>query len=70
MLTAIVIILLFASLILLHEWGHFILARRNGVEAEEFGVGFPPRLFGVQAGRTYYSFNLLPLGGFVRKSNG
>ncbi|MBW4061842.1 site-2 protease family protein [Candidatus Saccharibacteria bacterium] len=66
MFTVIIIILLFASLVLLHELGHFIMARRNGVEAEEFGVGFPPKLYGKQIGKTFYSINLLPLGGFVR----
>ena len=66
MLTIIVIILLFASLVLLHELGHFIVARRGGIEAEEFGIGFPPRLFGRMVGKTLYSINLIPLGGFVR----
>lgn len=66
MLVIILIILLFAGLVLVHEWGHFVAARRNGVEVEEFGFGFPPRLFGVKKGRTLYSLNLLPLGGFVR----
>ena len=66
MLTIIVIILLFASLVLLHEYGHFIVARRNGVGVEEFGFGFPPKVFGRVRGGVLYSFNLLPLGGFVR----
>ena len=66
MLTVILIILLFASLVLLHEFGHFVAARRGGVEAEEFGIGFPPRLYGRKLGATLYSINLLPLGGFVR----
>ncbi len=66
MLIAILIILLFASLVLIHEWGHFIMARRNGVGAEEFGFGFPPRVWGKKVHGTVYSINLLPLGGFVR----
>ncbi len=66
MLTLIVIILLFSSLVLLHEWGHFITARRNGVGVEEFGFGFPPKAFGIKRGGVLYSFNWLPLGGFVR----
>jgi regulator of sigma E protease len=66
MLTVIIIVLLFASLVLLHEWGHFVAARRNGVEVEEFGFGFPPRVYGVRRKGVLYSFNLLPLGGFVR----
>ncbi len=59
-------ILLFALLVVVHELGHFWVARRNGVEVEEFGVGFPPRLFSRKYGDTVYSFNLLPLGGFVK----
>ncbi len=66
MLTVVVIILLFASLVLVHEWGHFIMAKRGGVEVEEFGFGFPPKLFGRTWRGTLYSFNLVPLGGFVR----
>lgn len=53
-------------LVLGHEFGHFIMARRNGVEVEEFAFGFPPRLFSVKRGETQYSFNLLPLGGYVK----
>lgn len=66
MLTIIIVILLFASLVLVHEWGHFIAARRNGVGVEEFGFGFPPKLFGRVHKGVLYSINLLPLGGFVR----
>ena len=57
-------------LIILHELGHFIVAKRNGVEVEEFGLGFPPRIIGRRFGRgfwrCYYSVNWLPIGGFVR----
>jgi regulator of sigma E protease len=60
------VVVLFSLLVLVHEWGHFIAARRNGVEVEEFGVGFPPRIAGKRFGRTFYSINWLPLGGFVR----
>lgn len=61
---------LFVLLVVLHEYGHFLVAKRNGVEVEEFGVGFPPKLFGKKLGKGifegYYTVNLLPLGGFVR----
>jgi regulator of sigma E protease len=59
---------LFVLLVIVHEWGHFIAARRNGVEVEEFGIGFPPRLVGrrFKGSKTLISLNLLPLGGFVR----
>jgi len=66
MLVVIVIILLFASLVILHEWGHFISAKRSGVDVEEFGIGFPPKIWGKKVNGTLYTINLLPLGGFVR----
>jgi regulator of sigma E protease len=66
MLAIIFIVFLFALLVILHEWGHYIAARRNGVEVEEFGVGFPPKIWGKKVKGTLYSINLLPLGGFVR----
>lgn len=63
-------LILFSLLIVLHEYGHFLVARRNGVKVKEFGIGFPPKLIGRTLGkgifRGYYSLNLLPIGGFVR----
>lgn len=60
-------LLLFIGLILSHEWGHFIMARRGGVEPEEFGLFFPPRLYKRQTkGGWLFSINLVPLGGFVK----
>ncbi len=60
-------LVLFVGLVLVHEWGHFIVARRNGVDVEEFGLGFPPRVFGRKVkGGFILSVNWLPLGGFVR----
>lgn len=53
-------------LVLVHEWGHFIMARRAGMRVDEFGFGFPPRLFGIKRGETLYSMNLIPFGGFVK----
>jgi len=50
----------------LHELGHFIAAKRAGVKVEEFGIGIPPRLFGIKRGETIYSVNAIPLGAFVR----
>ncbi|MEK7095875.1 MAG: site-2 protease family protein, partial [Patescibacteria group bacterium] len=59
--------ILFIWLILVHEWGHFIVARRNGVKVEEFGLGLPPRAWGkkLKSGMIL-SLNWLPLGGFVK----
>lgn len=56
----------FVALIILHELGHFVLAKSFGVKVEEFGLGYPPRLFGKKIGETIYSLNLLPFGGFVK----
>ena len=53
-------------LILVHQWGHFIVAKKTGMRVDEFGIGFPPRLFAVKKGETEYSFNALPIGGFVK----
>ena len=56
-----------AVLILLHELGHFLVARLLHIEVEEFGIGFPPRMAKLfEAGGTVYSLNWIPLGGFVR----
>ena len=55
------------GLVVLHEMGHFFAAKLAGVRAEEFGIGLPPRIGkGWQFGETLYSFNWLPIGGFVR----
>lgn len=53
-------------LILVHEWGHFITAKKTGMRVDEFGIGFPPKLFGIKKGETEYTFNALPIGGFVK----
>ena len=53
-------------LIILHELGHFFLAKKFGVKVEEFGIGMPPRVLGKKWGETLYSLNALPIGGFVR----
>jgi regulator of sigma E protease len=56
-----------ATLILGHELGHYLAARLFRIKVEEFGIGFPPRLFTMfEAGGTKFTFNLIPLGGFVR----
>ena len=54
------------ALIIIHELGHFLLAKKFGIKVEEFGIGIPPRIFGKKIGETIYSINLLPLGGFVK----
>lgn len=64
--TVILIIFFFAILVLGHEFGHFLAARKMGFEVEEFGFGMPPRLFGKKIGKTLYSLNAIPFGGFVK----
>src|ERR1700710_3009268 len=60
-------IILFISLVVVHEFGHFIAARRNGVEVEEFAIFFPPRLYKRKTKAGWlFTINALPLGGFVR----
>lgn len=56
----------FIGLIILHELGHFVFAKKFGMKVEEFGIGMPPKIWGKQIGETIYSLNLLPLGAFVR----
>lgn len=53
-------------LVLVHELGHFIVAKRSGITVEEFGIGFPPRIASLTWHGTRYSLNWIPLGGFVR----
>lgn len=64
--TILIFIVILAILVLVHEIGHFISARKLGVAVEEFGFGFPPRLWGKKRGETTYSINWIPIGGFVR----
>jgi regulator of sigma E protease len=70
MLLLILGLILFVGLVVIHEWGHFIMARRNGVEVEEFGIGFPPAFYKkrIKSPKGDYNFtlNVLPLGGFVK----
>lgn len=65
-LTVVVFVVLLLVLVLAHEFGHFYAAKKAGCKVEEFAFGFPPRLFSIQKGETRYSFNLLPLGGYVK----
>ncbi|MBI5019508.1 site-2 protease family protein [Candidatus Gottesmanbacteria bacterium] len=65
-LTAITFLIILTILVLIHELGHFLVARMVGVRVEEFGLGLPPRIWGKKFGDTIYSLNWLPIGGFVR----
>lgn len=67
MVTILVFIVVLGILILAHEFGHFITAKKAGVKIEEFGVGFPPRVWGRKGkDGVFYSINWIPFGGFVK----
>ncbi len=65
-LAIIVFIVILGVLVLVHEFGHFMVAKKSGMVVEEFGFGFPPRLWSKRVGGTTYSLNLIPIGGFVK----
>jgi len=64
--SVLIFIVVLSVLVLVHELGHFLVAKRSGILVEEFGLGIPPRIYGKKIGDTIYSINLLPFGGFVR----
>ena len=66
MFTTIIFIIVLGILVLVHEFGHFYVAKKAGMKVEEFGFGFPPRIFGIKRGETIYSINWIPFGGFVK----
>ncbi|OHA19334.1 MAG: hypothetical protein A3C08_01580 [Candidatus Taylorbacteria bacterium RIFCSPHIGHO2_02_FULL_47_18] len=65
-MTLLLFFVILAVLVLVHEAGHFFVAKFFKIRVDEFGFGFPPRLFSVHRGETRYSFNLIPFGGFVK----
>lgn len=62
----IIFIVALSILVLVHEWGHFMAARKTGVRVEEFGLGLPPKIIGKKIKGTIYSLNWLPIGGFCK----
>ncbi len=60
------IVILFGLAVTIHEMGHLIAAKRNGVKAEKFSIGFGPKLFGIKRGETEYVVSLIPLGGYLK----
>jgi len=67
-LTIVVGLVVLSVLIIVHELGHFIASKATGCWVEEFGIGFPPRLYGKKWGETIYSVNWIPFGGFNKIS--
>ncbi len=66
LITILVFLLILSILVLIHEAGHFFVAKFFNIKVEEFGFGLPPRAFGIKRGETIYSINWLPIGGFVK----
>jgi regulator of sigma E protease len=60
------VIPILGSLVLVHEFGHFITAKIFNIKVTEFGFGFPPKIWGYKKGETTYTINLIPIGGFVK----
>ena len=59
-------VIIFGVLIIVHETGHFLMAKRSGVRVIRYSVGYPPKLFGIRRGETEYAFGATPMGGYVR----
>ncbi len=59
-------ILVLGVLVFVHEFGHFIVAKRSGIRVEQFSLGFPPKAFGITIGETEYCISWLPIGGYVK----
>ena len=71
MVTLLVFLILFGVIIFVHELGHFGVAKLAGVNVEEFGLGYPPRLFSLGTWKgTQYTINAIPIGGFVKMGEG
>lgn len=65
-LSTIIFLGILVFLVLVHEFGHFIVAKWSGIRVDEFAFGFPPKIYGKKFGETEYRFNLLPIGGYVK----
>jgi regulator of sigma E protease len=65
-MTVIIFLLVLAILIFVHELGHFLFAKWNGIRVDEFKVGFGPRIISWGKGETKYGLNLIPFGGYVK----
>jgi len=66
MSSLLIFVIILGVIIFVHELGHFVAAKSSGMRIDEFGFGFPPRLWGIKRGGTTYSLNWIPLGGFVK----
>lgn len=65
-MSVVLFLVILAVLVFVHELGHFLIAKLSRIRVDEFGIGFPPRIFSFKKGETRYSINLIPFGGFVK----
>ncbi len=65
-MTILLFVLVLVALIVVHEFGHFVVAKLSGMRVDEFGIGYPPKAWGKKFGETEYTLNWLPFGGFVK----
>lgn len=65
-MSILITVLVLGVLVLVHEWGHFIVAKKNGILVEEFAIGMGKKLFSIQKGETEYTIRMIPMGGFCR----
>lgn len=65
-MSILIFIIVLLLLVLVHEFGHFIVAKKAGIRVDEFAFGFPPKLWSSTKGETTYVLNALPLGGYVK----
>ena len=68
MLSLVSFIIVLSILVIVHEFGHFIVAKKIGVRVEKFSIGFGPEIIGVTKGDTRYSISIIPLGGYIKLS--
>src|SRR3989344_3367622 len=65
-MSILIFIIVLVVLIVVHELGHFVVAKLSGMRVDEFGLGYPPKIVGKKYKGTEYSLNWLPFGGFVK----
>ncbi len=65
-MSILIFVLVLVALIVVHEFGHFVVAKLSGMRVDEFGLGYPPKAWGKKIGETEYTLNWLPFGGFVK----
>ena len=61
-----IFIVILLVLVVSHEFGHFIVAKKSGIRVDEFAFGMGPKIFGFKKGETTYRVNILPIGGYVK----